>query len=61
MNVQETNEMRELSANEVDHVSGGLGALMNVTWMGGFFDLAKDAYIYAVSVAEDCVWEQNCK
>jgi hypothetical protein len=43
----------ELSAAELDHMSGGFGALWNVTWMGNFFDVAKDAVIYAVSVAED--------
>jgi hypothetical protein len=53
MNVHETNEMRELSATELEHVAGGFGALMAVTWMGDWFDIAKDAYIYAVSVSED--------
>jgi hypothetical protein len=43
----------ELTAAELDHMSGGFGALWNVTWMGNFFDVAKDAVIYAVSVAED--------
>jgi bacteriocin-like protein len=52
MNAPES-EFCELSAAELDHVSGGFGALWNVTWMGGFFDVAKDAVIYAVSVAED--------
>ena len=53
MNVHETSEIRELATNELDCVSGGFGALWAVTWMGGFFDVAKDAVIYAVSVAED--------
>jgi hypothetical protein len=53
MDLHETNESRELNATELDHVCGGFGALWNVTWMGGFFDVAKDAVIYAVSVAED--------
>jgi bacteriocin-like protein len=52
MNAPES-EFCELSAAELDHVSGGFGALWNVTWMGNFFDVAKDAVIYAVSVAED--------
>ena len=52
MNVHATSEIRELTGTEVDHVCGGFGVLMNVTWMGGFFDVAKDAVIYAVSVAE---------
>jgi hypothetical protein len=53
MNEHETGEIRELSASELDYVSGGFGALWAVTWMGGFFDVAKDAVIYAVSVSED--------
>jgi bacteriocin-like protein len=53
MNAFEDTEIRELSTNELDCVSGGFGALWAVTWMGGFFDVAKDAYIYAVSVSED--------
>jgi hypothetical protein len=53
MSVHETSDIRELSATELDCVSGGFGALWAVTWMGGFFDVAKDAVIYAVSVSED--------
>ena len=53
MNANETTEIRELNASELDEVTGGFGALWAVTWMGGFFDVAKDAVIYAVSVAED--------
>jgi hypothetical protein len=44
MNLHEASEIRELTSDEMHHVSGGFGALWNVT---------KDAVIYAVSVAED--------
>jgi hypothetical protein len=53
MTVHKIDEIRELDATELEHVSGGFGALMAVTWMGCFFDAAKDAVIYAVSVSED--------
>jgi hypothetical protein len=49
----QTTEIRELSSTDLDHVAGGFGALMAVTWMGAWFDVAKDAYIYAVSVSDD--------
>jgi hypothetical protein len=39
MNLHEASEIRELTSDEMDHVSGGFGALWNVTWMGGFFDV----------------------
>jgi hypothetical protein len=52
MNVYETSEIRELIVSEQDQVSGGFGALMAVTWMGCFFDAAKDAFIYSASVSE---------
>lgn len=53
MNAQDTSEIRELAATELGQVSGGFGVLFAVTWMGCFFDAAKDAVIYAVSVSED--------
>ena len=53
MNENETTELRELNAAELDSVCGGFSALWNATWMGAWFDVAKDAYIYVVSVAED--------
>ena len=43
MNAHDTSEIRELAATELDQVSGGFGALFAVTWMGCFFDAAKDA------------------
>ena len=52
MNVYETSEIRELIVSEQDQVSGGFGALMAVTWMGCFFDAAKDAFIYSASAQQ---------
>jgi hypothetical protein len=49
MNAHDTREIRDLAATELDQVAGGFGALFAVTWMGCFFDVAKDAVIYAVS------------
>jgi hypothetical protein len=53
VNEHRASELRELSASELDDVTGGFAALWNVTWMGGFFDVAKDAVIYATSVMEN--------
>jgi hypothetical protein len=53
MDLHDATETRELTGHELDQVTGAFGALWNVTWMGGFFDVAKDAVIYAVSVSED--------
>ena len=54
MNVRETTAIRELSADDLDQVSGGFGPWLALTFAGGFYEVAKHAVISAVSVMD---WE----
>ena len=54
MDAQQTTAIRELSADELDQVSGGFGPWLVLTFAGGFYEVAKHAVISAVSVMD---WE----
>ena len=52
MNAQLSNEIRELTGTELDHVSAGLGPMLALTFGGRFYELAVDTMITMMAVTD---------